>query len=99
MVLGHSEPHYELLNGKRYDFKLINNFLLKFYNFIFDIYRKYVQPILHNTVLIGLFVLILFVVILMFYVSWMKFEDTNNQNTPIDYVLFGPQKYTSMFKL
>lgn len=46
-------------------------------------------------VLIGLAVLILFVVILMFYVSWMKFDDTNNQNTPMDYVLFGPQKYTS----
>jgi len=48
-------------------------------------------------VLIGLAVLVVFVVLLMFYVSWMKFEDTNDQNTPMDFVLFGPQKYTSKF--
>lgn len=46
-------------------------------------------------VLIGLAVLLVFVVILMFSVSWMKFEDTYDQNTPIDLVLYGPQKYTS----
>lgn len=46
-------------------------------------------------VLIGLAILLLFVVVLMFYVSWIKFDDTNDQNTPMDYVLFGPKKYTS----
>lgn len=46
-------------------------------------------------VLIGLAVLLIFVVILMFSVSWIKFDDTNEQNTPIDLVLYGPQKYTS----
>lgn len=46
-------------------------------------------------VLIGLAVLVVFVVFLMFYVSWMTFEDSNDQNTPMDFVLFGPQKYTS----
>ncbi|CAI6366535.1 unnamed protein product [Macrosiphum euphorbiae] len=73
MALGHSEPQYELLNGK----------------------KKYVQPIIHSMVLIGLAVLVVFVVLLMFYVSYMKFEDTNDQNTPMDFVLFGPQKYTN----
>lgn len=48
-------------------------------------------------VLVGLAVLVIFVVILMFYVSWMKFEDVNDQNTPMDFVLFGPKKYTSKF--
>ncbi|CAH1716967.1 unnamed protein product [Aphis gossypii] len=75
MALGHSEPQYELLNGK----------------------KKYVQPIIHSMVLIGLAVLVVFVVFLMFYVSWMTFEDSNDQNTPMDFVLFGPQKYTSSY--
>lgn len=48
-------------------------------------------------VLVGLAVLVVFVVILMFYVSWMKFDDANDQNTPIDFVLPGLQKYTSKF--
>lgn len=48
-------------------------------------------------VLIGLAVLVVFIMVLMFYVSWMKFEDPGKQNTPMDYVLFGPQKYTSTF--
>ncbi|VVC39783.1 Chitinase II,Glycoside hydrolase, chitinase active site,Glycoside hydrolase superfamily,Glycoside [Cinara cedri] len=57
--------------------------------------KKYIQPIVHTMVLGGLAVLVIFVVILMFYVSWMKFEDANDQNTPMDFVLFGPQKYTN----
>ncbi|XP_025422483.1 chitinase-3-like protein 2 [Sipha flava] len=73
MALGHLEPQYELLNGK----------------------KRYVQPIVHTMVLIGLTVLLVFVVILMFSVSWMKFDDSNNQNIPIDLVLYGPQKYTN----
>lgn len=48
-------------------------------------------------VVVGLSILMLFVVILMFYVSWINFEGANDQNTPIDYVLFGPQKYTSKY--
>lgn len=48
-------------------------------------------------VLIGLVVLVIFVAMLMFYVSYMKFDDTNDQNAPMDFVLFGPQKYSSKF--
>jgi TRAP-type C4-dicarboxylate transport system permease small subunit len=69
---------------------------LQYINYL-KFFRKYVQPIIHSMVLIGLAVLVVFVVVLMFYVSWMKFEDSNEQNTPMDFVLFGPQKYTSKF--
>lgn len=69
--------------------------LLEYLFFILLNYRRYVQPIIHTMVLIGLAVLLVFVVILMFSVSWMKFDDSYNKNTPMDLVLYGPQKYTS----
>ncbi|XP_050434673.1 chitinase-3-like protein 2 [Adelges cooleyi] len=57
--------------------------------------KNYIQPIVHTLVLIGLAVLVVFVVTLMFYVSWMNFDDSNDQNTPLDFVVFGPQKYSN----
>lgn len=60
-----------------------------------NIYFRKFQPIVHTMVLIGLAVLVIFVIILMFYVSCMQFEDNNDSNSPMDLVLLGPQTYTS----